>query len=77
MRLFVIAVTIVSLAMPMVGTLASPAFAQGRHKKTDDKTTTPTVKADDKAYKSALDRVPAPTQKYDPWGGLRPADDKH
>jgi len=70
MRLFVIAVTIVSLA------LASPAFAQGRHKKTDDKTTTtPTVKADDKAYKSALDRLPP--QKYDPWGTMRPADDKH
>jgi hypothetical protein len=74
MRLFVIAVTIASLAMP----LASPAFAQGRHKKTDDKTTTtPAVKADDKAYKSALDRMPAPTQKYDPWGGMRPPDDKH
>jgi hypothetical protein len=58
--------------------LASPAFAQGRHKKTDDKTaTTPTVKADDKAYKSALDRMPAPTQKYDPWGTMRPADEKH
>jgi hypothetical protein len=55
--------------------LASPAFAQGRHKKTDDKTTTPTVKADDKAYKSALDRLPP--QKYDPWGTMRPADDKH
>jgi hypothetical protein len=70
MRLFVIAATIVSLAMP--------AFAQGHHKKNDQQpTTTPAVKANDKDYKAALDRMPAPTQKYDPWGTLRPADEKH
>lgn len=31
-------------------------------------------KADDKAYKSALERIPEPNQKYDPWGIARPSD---
>jgi hypothetical protein len=62
----------------MILSLAIPAFAQGHLKNADQqKTTTPAVKANDKDYKAALDRMPAPTQKYDPWGGMRPADDKH
>jgi hypothetical protein len=32
----------------------------------------PTVS--DKDYKAALQKIPTPTQKYDPWGGTRPAD---
>jgi hypothetical protein len=28
-------------------------------------------KVDEKAYKAALDRIPAPTEKYDPWGSAR------
>jgi hypothetical protein len=40
------------------------------------KTDTAAVKANDKDYKAALDRMPAPTQKYDPWGTMRPADQK-
>ena len=31
-------------------------------------------KIDERAYKAALDRIPAPTEKYDPWGGARPVD---
>jgi hypothetical protein len=31
-------------------------------------------KVDEKAYKSAIDRIPEPTQKYDPWGAARPAE---
>lgn len=31
---------------------------------------------DEKAYKAALDRIPVPDQKYDPWGIARPADQK-
>ena len=30
----------------------------------------PATKADDKAYKSALDKIP-PMQAYDPWGNVR------
>lgn len=31
----------------------------------------PGVKADDKAYKSALDGIQAPKQGYDPWRNVR------
>jgi hypothetical protein len=29
---------------------------------------------DEKAYKAALDRIPEPKEKYDPWGVARPAE---
>ena len=29
---------------------------------------------DEKAYKAALDRIPEPKEKYDPWGAARPAE---
>jgi hypothetical protein len=78
MRLFVIAMTVAGL----VTSIAAPAAAQGmghggRHKGTQQKAETPAVKANDRDYKAALDRLPAPTQKYDPWGTMRPANDKH
>jgi hypothetical protein len=77
MKRFVIAATI-------AGTFVSgalPALAQGtghggRHKQTQQKNDTPATKANDKDYKSALSRLPTPTQKYDPWGTMRPANDK-
>ena len=72
MRLVVVALTIVSLAAPAV---AQDSPRSGRHKKTEQKTQAPAVKADDKAYKSAIDRMP--TQTYDPWGTMRPPSDKH
>jgi hypothetical protein len=31
-------------------------------------------KVDEKAYKAALDRIPEPKQKYDPWGSARPSE---
>jgi hypothetical protein len=27
---------------------------------------------DEKAYKAALERIPEPKEKYDPWSGARP-----
>jgi len=29
---------------------------------------------DEKAYKAALERIPEPKEKYDPWGVARPAE---
>jgi len=29
---------------------------------------------DEKAYKAALERIPEPKQKYDPWSGARPSE---
>ena len=31
-------------------------------------------KVDEKAYKAALDRIPDPDKKYDPWGVVRPSE---
>ena len=31
----------------------------------------PAVRADEKAYKSALDAIPKPKQPYDPWHNVR------
>jgi hypothetical protein len=67
-------VVAVLLAMAML-----PAQAQmggmGKRGGGDDrpKTEDKTPKVDEKAYKDALKRIPEPKEKYDPWGGARPA----
>jgi hypothetical protein len=33
-------------------------------------------KVDEKAYKAALEKIPAPKEKYDPWGVAHPSDAK-
>ena len=33
-------------------------------------------KVDEKAYKAALEKIPTPKQKYDPWGAARPSDNE-
>ena len=69
MKSFTIAALILSL-------LAMPAHAQGRrpHGGEDKKATADKPKVDDKAYKAALERIPEPKEKYDPWGVARPAE---
>jgi hypothetical protein len=66
------------MAAAMLALVAAPAHAQqmggvGKHEKSDAKTEQP-KKIDEKAYKAALERIPEPKQKYDPWGVARPAD---
>jgi hypothetical protein len=71
MRIVAIALAIASLTVP----LSSQATARGnKQHAAGQKTAEPKNKADEKGYKSALDRLP--TQKYDPWGVVRPADAK-
>ncbi|WP_441237158.1 hypothetical protein [Bradyrhizobium sp. 930_D9_N1_4] len=72
MRILVIAAAVLVLT-------AASAEAQGRgrgqqnepggQQKTDNK-----PKVDEKAYKAALERIPEPKEKYDPWSGARPAE---
>ena len=66
MRILVILLTIAALA--------TPAFAQGmrgaKHQKTEQKADDSKIKANDKDYKSALDRLPE--KKYDAWRTVRP-----
>ena len=56
--------------------VAVPAQAQmggGRRHQGDDKAgDQKKPQVDEKAYKAALERIPEPKEKYDPWGVARP-----
>jgi hypothetical protein len=72
MRALVVAATIVS-------SVAVPAHSQSiANRKSGGPSTPPKIDTgppvDEKAYKAALDRIPEPTRKYDPWGIARPAE---
>ena len=68
MRFLVIAAAVLALT-------AASAQAQGRRQPSDSaKPADNTPKVDEKAYKAALDRIPEPKDKYDPWGGARPSE---
>jgi len=69
----------VIVAAAMLALIAMPAYAQmggKRAPKGDDKKADQSAakKVDEKAYKAALERIPEPKEKYDPWGVARPAD---
>ena len=56
--------------------IVMPAQAQmgGRRSPGDEKKVEPVKKIDEKAYKAALERIPEPKDKYDPWAVTKPAD---
>jgi hypothetical protein len=67
MRTFVAAAVTIAL-------LTMPAYSQGmgkKHHAPKQKTEEKKNKVDEKAYKSALDRIPDPKQQYDPWQNVR------
>lgn len=65
------------MAAAVLALTAASAEAQGRGRgqpnesgqKADNR-----PKIDEKAYKAALERIPEPKEKYDPWSGARPAE---
>ena len=62
--------TLVSLAV--VSAYAQDSGSKGRHRgMSPQKADTSKTKADEKAYKAALDRIPD-GEKYDPWWSVRP-----
>lgn len=72
MRRFMVAAAVLAL-------VAAPASAQmggGKRHRGDDSAAKQSngPKVDEKAYKAALDRIPEPKEKYDPWSGSRPAE---
>src|ERR1700737_1523939 len=72
MRTFTVAAAAAALAL-----MAMPAHAQmggKRHQGDEKKTEQKKPEVDDKAYKAALERIPEPKEKYDPWGIARPAE---
>ncbi|KJC37077.1 hypothetical protein UP09_27870 [Bradyrhizobium sp. LTSP885] len=66
-----------TIAAVVLAMIATPTLAQGRRGGGggDDKKTDTKPKVDDKAYKAALERIPEPKEKYDPWGVTKPAAD--
>lgn len=62
------------VAVAMLALIAMPAHAQKHGKSDADAKTEQPKKVDEKAYKAALERIPDPKEKYDPWGVARPAD---
>ena len=66
-----------TVAAVMLALIAVPAQAQmggKRHRGDEKKTDTKKQVVDEKAYKAALERIPEPKEKYDPWGVARPAE---
>jgi hypothetical protein len=52
----------------------SPALAQARRPHQEDKKEDKKPVVDEKAYKAALEKIPEPKEKYDPWSGARPTE---
>jgi hypothetical protein len=63
-------------AVALLAVLAMPAYAQHKQRpQGDDKKAEQKKPAvDEKAYKAALERIPEPKEKYDPWGVARPTE---
>lgn len=60
------------MAAAVLALTAGSAEAQGRRQPNDGAKPADNVpKVDEKAYKAALERIPEPKDKYDPWGGAR------
>jgi hypothetical protein len=62
----------------VISSLTLPAYPQGWGNRKSGGPSTPPVEkhppVDEKAYKAALERIPTPDQKYDPWGITRPSE---
>jgi hypothetical protein len=68
MRILLVATMLVLMAWP------AQAQMSGRRQPNDEAKAEKKTVVDEKAYKAALDRIPEPKEKYDPWSGARPAE---
>lgn len=66
--------TVLAMAVGVVFALPAQSLAQARRPNPQDKKEEQKPVVDEKAYKAALDRIPEPKEKYDPWSGARPAE---
>ena len=68
MRILIVITSVLAL------TAASAQAQMGggrRHSDDNGRKMDNTPKVDEKAYKAALERIPEPKDKYDPWSGAR------
>jgi hypothetical protein len=71
------AIGVLILTATVISGPAAPAYSQALGKKSGGYAGPPPdnrPKIDEKAYKAALDRIPTPDKKYDPWGIARPSE---
>jgi hypothetical protein len=71
------AIKMTVVAAAVSSSLILPAYSQGltHFSKQDSAPPVQDVpKIDEKAYKSALERIPPPNKQYDPWGIAKPVD---
>ena len=68
------AFTIAAVALALLAMPAAAQVNQKRHQGDAKKSEEKRPAVDEKAYKAALERIPEPKEKYDPWGVARPAD---
>ncbi len=68
------AFTVAAVALALLTMPATAQVGDKRHRGDEKKTESKRPAVDDKAYKAALERIPEPKEKYDPWGVARPAD---
>jgi hypothetical protein len=64
----------VALAIGALTALPHQALAQAKRPNPQEKKEEKKPEVDEKAYKAALDRIPEPKEKYDPWSGARPSE---
>jgi hypothetical protein len=74
MRVVLVCATILALTAPacaqgMGGGMGGGMRGKGRHGQDQSAQRKPRI--DEKAYKAALDRIPEPKGKVDPWGNMR------
>jgi hypothetical protein len=61
------------LAIGALAALPPEVLAQARRPNPQEQKQEKKPEIDEKAYKAALERIPEPKEKYDPWSGARPA----
>lgn len=67
---------LVSIVLALLGTEAIGQQPPERGQKPPPRPEEMRPKVDEKAYKAALERIPVPKEKYDPWGLARPSEPK-
>jgi hypothetical protein len=62
------------LAIGALIAVPAQAMAQAKRPNPQEKKQEKKPEVDEQAYKAALERIPEPKEKYDPWSGARPSE---
>jgi hypothetical protein len=62
------------LAIGALIAVPAQAMAQAKRPNPQEKKQDKKPEVDEQAYKAALERIPEPKEKYDPWGVARPSE---